>query len=175
MSPDGTVSSLRRYPVKSMAGEALDGARVIPEHGVQGDRAFAVLDVATGRVASAKHPRRWGALLGCTACFTDALRPDQRHAPVEIRLPDGTAVRSDHADAGPLLTRALGREVRLVDTPPAQAVHDEAGEGSADHGAPLAVGSGVGTFFDFAPIHVITTASLRRLRISRRRGFGRTW
>lgn len=162
MSPAGTVQLLRRYPVKSMAGEALDGARVIPEHGVQGDRAFAVLDVATGRIASAKHPRRWGALLGCTARFVGELKIGQRHAPVVIELPDGTAVRSDLADAGSLLTHALGREVRLVDTPPARAVHDEAA-GSKDRGAPLAVGSGVGTLFDFAPIHLITTATLRRL------------
>lgn len=162
-SPAGTVQLLRRYPVKSMAGEALDVARVLPEHGVQGDRAFAVLDVATGRIASAKHPRRWGALLGCSARFSEELQVGQRHAPVVIELPDGTVVRSDLDDAGSLLTHALGREVRLVDTPPAQAVHDEAA-GSEDRGAPLAVGSGVGTFFDFAPIHLITTATLRRLR-----------
>jgi len=160
--PAGSVQLLHRYPVKSMAGEALAALRVIPEHGVQGDRAFAVLDVATGRIASAKHPRRWDALLGCTARFVEEPGAGRRHTAVEIGMPDGTVVRSDSEDAGSLLTRALGREVRLVDTPPAQAVHDEAA-GSGDRGSPLAVGSGVGTFFDFAPIHLITTATLRRL------------
>ena len=65
------IRTLVRYPVKSMAGEALSSARVLPEHGLQGDRAFAVLDVRTGRIASAKHPRLWGGLLDYRPRFVE--------------------------------------------------------------------------------------------------------
>jgi uncharacterized protein YcbX len=51
------VVSLRRYPVKSMAGEALDAATV-DSRGLEGDRWFAVED-ADGYFASGKDTRRF--------------------------------------------------------------------------------------------------------------------
>ncbi|WP_324616565.1 MOSC N-terminal beta barrel domain-containing protein [Streptomyces sp. NRRL B-3229] len=57
----GSVAALYRYPVKSMLGEAVS-AVAVTERGFRGDRTHAVLD-GTGAVASAKHPRKWGALL----------------------------------------------------------------------------------------------------------------
>ena len=50
---DLSVAALWRYPVKSMAGEELDGADVTAS-GLHGDRAYALVDRATGRVGSAK-------------------------------------------------------------------------------------------------------------------------
>lgn len=160
----GSVRTLLRYPVKSMAGEAIPAAQLLADHGVQGDRAFAVLDVETGRIASAKHPRRWSGLLECSARFVDPLAADQRRGPVALALPGGVHLRSDHDDLDHALSAALGRTVCLVDTPPPQAVYDgqRAGRDEAS-GEPLAVGADVGTFFDFAPIHLVTTASLDRL------------
>lgn len=57
----GSVAALWRYPVKSMQGEELDAAE-ISARGVLGDRAYAIVDRATGFVASAKHPRKWSTL-----------------------------------------------------------------------------------------------------------------
>lgn len=51
------VRALRRYPVKSMGGEALDAA-ALDERGLAGDRWFAVRD-ADGRFASGKDTRRF--------------------------------------------------------------------------------------------------------------------
>ncbi len=48
-----TVAEVWRYPVKSMAGERLPSASVGPA-GIEGDRAFGVIDGATGKVLSAK-------------------------------------------------------------------------------------------------------------------------
>lgn len=56
--PLGVVSSLWRYPVKSMLGEQIDVADV-DSLGLLGDRAYAVVDHADGKVASAKNPQRW--------------------------------------------------------------------------------------------------------------------
>lgn len=159
----GAVRTLLRYPVKSMAGERLEEARVLADHGVQGDRAFAVQDVATGRIASAKHPRQWGPLLAYRPRFLAALTGEARRGPVAIELPDGTVAEGEAIDRR--LSRALGREVRLVDTPPPQALYERSEPGSeVVRGDPLAIGAGVGTFFDFAPVHVIASASLEHLK-----------
>ncbi len=57
MTRIGTVGELRRYPVKSMLGETLERAEV-RTRGLSGDRVCALIDAETGRVASAKMPRR---------------------------------------------------------------------------------------------------------------------
>jgi uncharacterized protein YcbX len=54
----GTVVSIWRYPVKSMLGEELNSSYVT-ERGLIGDRMYAVIDQKTGKVASAKNPRKW--------------------------------------------------------------------------------------------------------------------
>ncbi|MET7332870.1 MOSC N-terminal beta barrel domain-containing protein [Nonomuraea sp. NPDC005650] len=56
------LETLRRYPVKSMLGEEVSESEVT-ERGLAGDRVRAVLDVATGKIASAKNPRLWRGLL----------------------------------------------------------------------------------------------------------------
>ena len=61
-----TIAAIHRYPVKSMQGEALQRA-TLDERGVVGDRAYALLDVETGIVASAKVPKRWDQLLRFSA------------------------------------------------------------------------------------------------------------
>jgi uncharacterized protein YcbX len=47
-----------------MLGEQLDEVDV-EQGGIVGDRAFALVDVGTGKVASAKHPKVWPDLLRC--------------------------------------------------------------------------------------------------------------
>ena len=54
--PVGAVSGLSRFPVKSMQGERLEAAEVT-ESGFVGDRAYALVETETGKVASAKNPR----------------------------------------------------------------------------------------------------------------------
>lgn len=157
-----TVSQLWRFPIKSMAGERVDSVRVTVESGILGDRGHALLDVATGRIASAKHPRSWAPLLGFKTSVVDG--QGGRHPVVAIELPDGTHVRSDAADVDARLSAAIGREVRLVSTPPPQATYDEynARRGKTT-GEPLAVGAPEGTFFDFASLHILTTGTLAKL------------
>jgi uncharacterized protein len=58
----GSVAALWRYPVKSMMGEELNSCEVT-DRGLLGDRQFAVVDRATGKVGGAKNPRKWGKLL----------------------------------------------------------------------------------------------------------------
>jgi uncharacterized protein len=57
MANVGSITAIWRYPVKSMMGEELD-ASAVSEQGLLGDRAYALVDAETGKVASAKNPKR---------------------------------------------------------------------------------------------------------------------
>jgi uncharacterized protein YcbX len=91
------VLELWRYPVKSLLGERLDQARLTPD-GIEGDRRFALYDVATGFGLTA---RREPQLLFASA----RLRAD---GSPEITLPDGSLAADDDA-----LSAWLGRRVEL--------------------------------------------------------------
>jgi len=151
----GRVAEVWRYPVKSMQGEALGRAAVGPG-GLDGDRRFAVVDPETGRVASAKAPKKWGGLLGFRAALRDGV--------LVVTTPDGTEFRDD---LGAVVARVLGRPAELRETPP-PAAHIEIDwpdvAGLPGAGTATVEGLAAGGFFDLAPLHLLTTATLRRLR-----------
>src|SRR5258708_28525577 len=66
----GLVAALWRYPVKSMLGEELNAVEGTGR-GLLGDRQFAVVDPATGKVAGAKNPRKWGNFLDFRAAYVE--------------------------------------------------------------------------------------------------------
>jgi hypothetical protein len=155
------IAALHRYPVKSMLGEAVPELDVTAG-GVVGDRGLALVDVVTGRVATAKHPRLWRSLLRFSAIATDA--------GVVISLPDGTVVRADDEGVDEVLSAVLGREVRLRSDRPAGAEVERPDpvdvlEHGVDAEVPFATleiaqGSPGASFVDYAPLHLITTATL---------------
>lgn len=160
--PVGTVQALWRYPVKSTLGEQV-GSADIDAAGLQGDRRFGVVEAASTLVASAKRPRRWGRLLRLRS---EVAGPGV----VRVHFPDGRCVLSTDQAAGKLLSEFLGREVELrSEAPPGaqleRAVPEEvlAAGADADVGfttLEVAAGSPPGTFFDFSPVQLVTTASL---------------
>jgi len=161
----GSVISLWRYPVKSMMGEELD-ATEISEQGIVGDRAYALIDSATGKVASAKNPRKWSKLFDFHAAFVDS--PTTTHIPsVEITLPDSTTLLSDQENINELLSSVLGREVTLASTAPSQPVLEEYWldmEGLPHRETVTDENIPAGTFFDLATVHLLTTATIERLQ-----------
>jgi uncharacterized protein len=177
--PVGTVEGLWRFPVKSMLGEQLDAVDV-GEGGIVGDRAFAVRDRETGKVASAKHPKVWPNLFGCRAAFVESPRPGAELPAVRLELADGTSVRSDSEDIDAVLSRFFGRDVELAraaqsgytideyfpdeDYDPEhrdEVVESQLGAAFFDErGLPSAVPEG--SFFDLYPFSVVTTSSLDR-------------
>ena len=166
----GTVTALYRYPVKSMLGEAV-AAATVSERGLAGDRTYAVLD-GTGAVGSAKHPRKWGDLLRCRGRLDDS-------GSVRVVLPDGAALGVGDPDLDERLSKLLGRPVFVsADVPERsrleRAVPEYEGgvpeavrkSASVDAtGESITTGSvAPGTFFDFGRVHLVTTASLDRMR-----------
>jgi uncharacterized protein YcbX len=200
----GRVREIWRYPVKSMAGEALDGCSVGPA-GIPGDRGWATRDEAAGELRSAKYLPK---LMQCSARYRQP--PEAANGgvpPVDITLPDGTATASDDPEVAARLSALLGRPVTLWPLRPAsdrahyRRAHRAAGVmGRISRIAPLRPhlskiirharlegpvreifarepGEALpdfadipselfefvtppGTYFDLAPIHLLTTASL---------------
>ena len=178
VQPSGSVRSLWRYPVKSMAGEEPDAIEVTA-YGLLGDRAYALIDGADGKVASAKNPRKWPQLLEFGAAFSESPRCGAALPAVRITLPDGTAVSSEQPDIDATLSRALGRPVHLQAAEPgpgdvARPTLANAWTARAEEYWPDMEGLDFrdtvtdfdlpqGTFFDAAVLHVLTTATLARL------------
>ncbi len=162
----GSVVSLWRYPVKSMMGEELNAADVT-ERGLLGDRAFALMDPVTGKVASAKNPRKWGKLFDFRAAYIEPPRLGEQMPPVRVTLPDSTTVTSAQRDFNDILSNVLGREVTLGSPAPKAPSLEEYWpdmEGLVHRETITDEAMPPGTFFDFAVIHVLTTATLERLR-----------
>ena len=116
---DGAVVSLWRYPVKSMMGEELNASDVT-DHGLLGDRSLALVDTETGKVVSAKNPRKWPTMFDFRAVFTTPPVLGSPLPPVRVTLPDGVGVTSDDARFAELLTGALGRSVTLASAAPSE-------------------------------------------------------
>jgi len=165
----GLVLSVLRYPVKSMMGEELAVADVT-EGGLMGDRAYALIDNTTGKIASAKNPRKWARLFDCHASFVEPPRRDHPMPPVWIMLPDGNHIRSDQQKTNAVLSRFFEREVTLTETAPDSPALEEYWpdiDGLAHRETvteeSIALSSPKGSFFDYAVAHVITTNTLNRL------------
>ena len=176
----GSIVSLWRYPVKSMMGEELNAAEVT-KSGLLGDRAYALVDSSDGKVASAKNPRKWPQLFDCRAALADIPRTGAKVPPVRITLPDGTIVNSEQPDLHQILSKVLKREVALGAIVHGHQEVVESGlpnlrtataeeywpdiEGLEYRDTVTDFGLPEGTFFDCAFVHLLTTATLDRLRV----------
>src|SRR5216683_1847530 len=162
----GSVVSLWRYPVKSMMGEELNATEVT-ERGLLGDRAYALVDSSDGKVATAKNPRKWPRLFDFRATFIEPARTDAKLPPVRIVLPDGTTVTSDHGAVNEILSKALNRDVTFGaaerDVVSAEEYWPDM-EGLDHRDTVTDFTLPERTFFDCATVHVLTTATLDRLR-----------
>ena len=178
MTVVGAVSSLMRYPVKSMLGEELAVVDV-GAGGVSGDRAYALVDDETGKVVSVKRPRRWGRIFELAA--TSGGAGNGEGGGVTVALPDGRLVAIDDPALPASLSDFFGRRVSLATVPPPDARFDEAwvrelkndagpyfempsrteeGDELVEAGTFM---SGLGNFFNFGTVHVVTTGTLRRV------------
>ncbi len=161
-----SVVSLWRYPVKSMMGEELNASEVT-ERGLLGDRAYALVDGSDGKVATAKNPRKWPRLFDFRAVFIEPPRAAAKMPPVRIALPDGTTVTSDQRDLSRILSNALDREVTLRAAQRGAVSAEEYWpdmEGLDHRDTVTDFTLPEETFFDCAVVHLLTTATLDRLR-----------
>jgi uncharacterized protein len=177
-----TVTELWRYPVKSMQGERVGSSR-IDERGLAFDRAYALVDAATGKLASAKRPRPWGALMQMCARVID---DGSGGSPPVVEVDFGgesTVIRgADDAPASKTIGEWVGREVRIVSVAPEAATFEEVWvpdmgapesmyapvtaedeDGLPVLSVPGSLGAPNGALFDFSSLHILAAASIRSL------------
>lgn len=173
----GTIASLWRYPVKSMAGELLSST-LVGLNGFLADRGYAVIDKTDGKVATAKNPKKWHRLLNCQATIPDTISKNSM-PPVTIKFPDGSLISSDQSGINEKLSQAFGREVFLgkmeggrltgVQSPAPSSWVASSEEYNLDLDGRMGQESVTdfelpeGTFFDAAKLHLLTTSTLARL------------
>ena len=162
-----TVSTLWRYPVKSMMGEELNGAN-ITLGGLLGDRSYALIDTQTNKVVSAKNPKKWPNFFSFRAAYTAPLEFNTTQ-PVWITLPNGKVLHSDQADLNQQLSDFLGSPVKLATQAPEAAKLEQywpeyEGESNEISNEAVAGDAPQGSFFDYAALHLITTSSLEALQ-----------
>jgi len=179
----GSVKELWQHPIKSMIGVPLEQAEITIA-GILGDRGYGIIDVETGKVASAKGAQKWGDLLKCKAAYIKTLNRASELPPVQITLPNGTTILSDSNQVNHFLSAYLNREVVLSRTSPddfsIEQFHPNVDKVNplgfkntvaeqklgASLFSELDIDSAVpaGAFFDFFPMSIITTSTLRKFR-----------
>jgi uncharacterized protein YcbX len=169
----GTVCELWRFPIKSMLGEKL-AQLTVGINGTLGDRAYALREVATGRVASAK---KWGGLFRFSARYASEPRAD---SPGEILIttPDGKAVPAEDPQASEIISKAIGATMRLERPNPGEVAPAGIDPATVFAGIPVdQIFPGMradqlpdyfrllrGSFFDSATMHIIATGTLDHLK-----------
>ncbi len=171
----GTIAELWRFPVKSMIGERLQSVTATTG-GLIGDRAWALRDLRTGNIVSAK---KWARMFEFSAAYEvapDADRPGR----VRIEMPDQTSIYADDPWASRAISEVLGFEVHLerasnledkrvvadIDTGtifgdiPVNEIYKSL---PAGQGIPDTFGLPRGTFFDASVIHIVSSAALEHL------------
>jgi uncharacterized protein YcbX len=129
---------------------------------------LALVDAATGKVAGAKNPRKWGNFFDFRAAYVEPPEANATLPAVRLTLPNGTALTTESENVNDVLSSALGRAVELTQVGTEQ-------ESSAEEYVPDIEGLEhrdtvtewelpAGTFYDLAVVHLLTTATLDRLR-----------
>lgn len=178
------VASIDRYPVKSMAGESLDSVDVL-SGGLPGDRAWAVRDEKRGGIRGAK---KIPGLMQFAATYAQP-PGNVGSSPAAIVFPDGSRAGTGDADIHQRLSAALDHPVTLWPLLPADAL-DHYRRGAPTHedfeqelreifgrtpDEPLPdltvfppevfeFESPPGTYFDVAPLLLLTENSLASLQ-----------
>lgn len=178
----GTLSGLWIFPVKSMRGMRIEEA-IFTKRGLLGDRAYALIDKESGKVASAKSVKNFPELFACEAAFLEPPQEDHEVPPVRITLPDGRSVRSDAGDGDAVLSDFFKRDVTLAKAAPEDFTIDQyhpdiEGADPAGHrdsvieqkvGAAYFAEAGLdspvpaGSFLDLFPVTLLTTSTLDRM------------
>ena len=181
-----TISTIYRYPVKSMGGDTLQQTN-LTTNGIPGDRCWTLKDEERGGI---KGGKRFPHLMSMHATLEQ--EPDEQtpSPPVTIRLPDGQQGRSQDNRINQLLSDAVGAPVSLWPLLPAdqlehykrppnpenfdqKAYFREVFARTEDEPLPDLSGfpaelfiyeSSPGTYFDAYPLLLMTNASLEALQ-----------
>ncbi len=107
----GSVLTLSRFPVKSMAGERIDETRV-GWHGLDGDRRFAFLQSQNSSGFPWFTAREYPRLILYQPYFVNP--SDVRNSPIGVKTPDGLDLPVDGSELVDQLQRESHRSIQLI-------------------------------------------------------------
>ena len=139
----GTVSELWRYPASSLAGERLKTISVDVES-IDGDRLFGLVDVSDNEIARPDREAKWHKVPRIRTRLSPARE-------LEIAVPGGGWLAAPGIESDRAVSAYLGFEASLRPFRRENAGPDYSGPLSAER-------------YRKAPIHLLTTASLARLK-----------
>ena len=138
----GQVAKLWRYPVSSLAGEAMT-SMTVGAQGADGDRLYGIVEKAIGAIARPDSDRKWHGAPRIATRLDDQGR-------LEIRTPDGDWLPAPGESADRAASAFLGFEASIRPF----------GDGAGDR----AGGPSISPRYRKDPIHLLTTASLAELK-----------
>jgi uncharacterized protein YcbX len=139
----GTVSQLWRYPASSLAGERQD-AMSVAQAGIEGDRMFGLVDTSDNEIARPDREAKWHKVPRIRTRLTN------EHG-LEIAVPGGGWLSAPGAECDRAVSAYLGFPASL--------------RPFGRENAPAAyAGPMTQARYNKAPIHLLTTASLARLK-----------
>lgn len=136
----GSVASLWRYPASSLGGEPMRSAS-IEAHGVVGDRLFGLVDASSGEIARPANDRKWHLVPRIAARLSDG-------DGLEITVPGGRQLAAPGDECDRAVSDYLGFTASI------RPFQHEPG-----YSGPLTAAR-----YQKAAVHLITTASLARLK-----------
>lgn len=163
LNDKASVRSLWRYPVKSMMGEELNQAEVI-NSGFVGDRVYALRDSSTGKIASAKHPDKWGGLLNWRAWFDQSRFVSEAIPSVNVMLPSGQLVNSNQQNVDTILSNGLERTVNLTSRGERSSSVERVDPFNPTVISDIGPFMMEGSFADYAALHLVTSSTIARLQ-----------
>jgi uncharacterized protein YcbX len=142
MAALGAVTELWRYPASSLAGERQDAIQVGPA-GIEGDRMFGLVDISDNEIARPDRDVKWHKVPRIRTRLTS----DRE---LEIAVPDGDWLNAPGAECDRAVSAYLGfaASIRPFDR-----------DVAPGYTGPLTTAR-----YRKAPIHLLTTASLARLK-----------
>lgn len=183
----GKLKEIWRYPVKSLGGSTVESAHV-HQHGIAGDRGWALIDTHTGDICSAKQI---SSLLNLSARYlldpSDSVAYRDEIPQVAIQLPDGRELVSPQEQVA-AISELTGRKLILHSLEPPQNIDHYrmskppskefmkaltdmlekenpglANDDQDSRSMRMACSCPPGTYFDAFPLHLLTTASLKHM------------
>lgn len=139
----GSVSQLWRYPASSLAGERRDAILVGPA-GMAGDRMFGLVDTSDNEIARPDREAKWHKV----PRIRTRLANDRD---LEIAVPDGDWLAAPSAECDRAVSAYLGFAASIRPF-------------GRENASPAYAGPVTQARYTKAPIHLLTTASLARLK-----------
>jgi uncharacterized protein YcbX len=168
----GTLSEIWRYPVKSMLGEQVRSL-AISVRGGMGDRVWALRDLESTRIASAK---KYSRLLEFRATY-EGPTTNETCCRVRIEAPGGKVMYADEAGASEEISAIIGKPLRLERAQPER--REKTGIDPATVFGDVPVENLIpehtaqtlpdyfelkeGSFFEKAALHVLASGSVQHL------------